>query len=46
MEHGGSVNPCDVDISILHVFIFVLVCGGYASETIYPAEIAMSTGAF
>ena len=46
MEHGGSLNPCNIDIFILFVYIFVLVCAGYAGETLYPREIALSTGAF
>ena len=46
MEHGGSINACDVDVFSLFVYLFVLVCGGYAGETLYPPEIAMSTGAF
>ena len=46
MEHGGSVNACDVDIFYLYVYLFVLVCGGVYINTLYPPDIAVSTGAF
>jgi len=46
VERGGSVDVCDMDISILNVYLFVLVCGGMWFNTLYPARIALSTGAF
>ena len=46
MGHGGNAEPCNIDVFYLYVYIFVLVCAGYAGETLYPREIAVSTGAF
>ena len=46
MEDGGRRDACDMDIFILFVCLFVLVCAGCGGETLYPREIALSTGAF
>ena len=46
MEYGGNAKPCNIDVFYLYVSLFVLVCGGYAGETLYPRENAVSTGAF
>ena len=35
-----------VYINVFISYLFVLECAGYAGETLYPARIAMSTGAF
>ena len=46
MECGGAVIACDMDIFGLNVRLVVSVCAGYAGETLYPREIALSTSAF
>ena len=46
MERGGAVIACDMDIFVLFVYLFVLVCAGYAGETLYPTAILLSTSAF
>ena len=43
MEHGGSVDACDMDILMGFVCLVVLVCAGYAGETLYPIAIPVST---
>ena len=46
MECGGTVIACDMDIFNEYVYLFVMVCVGYAGETLYPVEIALSTSTF
>ena len=46
MEYGGSVIACDMDILMSCVYLFVMVCVGYAGETLYPVDIALSTSTF
>jgi len=46
VERGGGIDACYVDIFYLYVRIVVLVCAGYAGETLYPRENALSTGVY
>ena len=43
MEDGGAVDASDMDIFILNVYLFVLVCVGIVGETLYPIAIPVST---
>jgi hypothetical protein len=44
VECGGTVIVCDMDILMSCVYLFVMVCVGYAGETLYPIAIPVSTG--